>query len=624
MQWKWTHSVCVSGEISDDVTFIHKRFPVPPSKGAIIEVHVSYPLQSIREQGQNPTIGIYTTNNHANIREQCTHTRYGQLGNQNMHTEITLDESKVQPPKCLEEDLDTVHCTGKIKVQDFKPRNFSFSFGFYCDELNPVSSLRGLVYNLSIYMTNEINCIPLPGAIDAYCSEYFTHGLLPDFFGAEDARSIVMASAAVTGYTDLFTKLCYQHLKELVHFGTVPKCDPVTKQVTQACREMCHDFTTACSKITLPINAHFSGKILKETTEDYKIEVDFNSTSYGINCEYLPSLNGNIPCLYKPVTCKSSPLVKNSAVLNYSNNNNYYSVWDTIDYSCNEGYEIEGNSKITCKYTGEWSKLPKCLPATKSKSHTLVVVLPLLLFLLATLLVMVTVRYRIHLKAKRKVDMETEQVELDETLMEMKGADRPLLKLKRKLDFKRNRFLDAFVLYHFDSDDDFVLNHIIPELEESRKFRLCIHSRDFRVGCDIEDNIEEAIEDSNSAIIVMSQGFVDSIWCKEEFTHCYIENMKNPTFNLFIIMMQAADSLDNISPYMKTCFANKTYLQVNDPELFTKLATHLKTARQPEYDDVDNDSIIVEVISSDEDLYDNVDDDTNNSDEHLNILNDDN
>ena len=65
------------------------------------------------------------------------------------------------------------------------------------------------------------------------------------------------------------------------------------------------------------------------------------------------------------------------------------------------------------------------------------------------------------------------------------------------------------------------------------------------------------------------------MWCKEEFTHCYIENMKDAAFNLFVIMMQPADTLVNISPYMKTFFANKTY-----PELLIKLATHLQNKSQ--------------------------------------------
>ena len=97
----------------------------------------------------------------------------------------------------------------------------------------------------------------------------------------------------------------------------------------------------------------------------------------------------------------------------------------------------------------------------------------------------------------------------------------------------------------------------------------------------------------------MSHGFVDSMWCKEEFTHCYIENMKDAAFNLFVIMMQPADKLVNISPYMKTFFANRTYLQVNDPELFTKLATHLENAKRTQNDNNNSDNI--EVHSDDDD-----------------------
>ena len=78
--------------------------------------------------------------------------------------------------------------------------------------------------------------------------------------------------------------------------------------------------------------------------------------------------------------------------------------------------------------------------------------------------------------------------------------------------------------------------------------------------------------------------------------------MKDAAFNLFVIMMQPADTLVNISPYMKTFFANKTYLQVNDQELFTKLSTHLEDARQSEDDDVgDNDEHIDDFCSVDDD-----------------------
>ena len=91
-------------------------------------------------------------------------------------------------------------------------------------------------------------------------------------------------------------------------------------------------------------------------SEDNTLILD--ATSVFINCDYLPSLGGDIPCFYKPVTCRSPPSVKNAAVQSISVNYNNYSVLDTIDYSCNEGFKIEGNKKISCMYSGEWSTPP--------------------------------------------------------------------------------------------------------------------------------------------------------------------------------------------------------------------------------------------------------------------------
>ena len=96
----------------------------------------------------------------------------------------------------------------------------------------------------------------------------------------------------------------------------------------------------------------------------------------------------------------------------------------------------------------------------------------------------------------------------------------------------------------------------------------------------IKENIIEAIRNSNSAIIVLSQGFVDSIWCKEEFADCYIENMKDPAFRLFVILMEPVDNLENISEYMKSFFEKKTYLLRNDPQLFQKIREYLEWVKK--------------------------------------------
>ena len=65
-----TTTTSVAGSYSEDGIFIHKTFPVPSSTKAIIEVDVSYPLEYISIFLIFPVIGIYTTQDHVNIKKQ--------------------------------------------------------------------------------------------------------------------------------------------------------------------------------------------------------------------------------------------------------------------------------------------------------------------------------------------------------------------------------------------------------------------------------------------------------------------------------------------------------------------------------------------------------------------------
>ena len=72
---------------------------------------------------------------------------------------------------------------------------------------------------------------------------------------------------------------------------------------------------------------------------------------------------------------------------------------------------------------------------------------------------------------------------------------------------------DAFVLYS-SVDDDRLWVHfkLVQELEKLYGFRLCIHHRDFLAGCDILDNIEQAIRSSRKVLVIMSENFLRSDW----------------------------------------------------------------------------------------------------------------
>ena len=120
-----------------------------------------------------------------------------------------------------------------------------------------------------------------------------------------------------------------------------PKCDSATKQVILPCREMCHDWLNGCS------STH-------------------NFSDSRINCDYLPSLNGDMPCLYERVSCNEPPNVQYATVSKQFMPKGQHYLYDTARYFCSEGFKLEGNEVVQCMYSGQWSTPPKWFPVTKS------------------------------------------------------------------------------------------------------------------------------------------------------------------------------------------------------------------------------------------------------------------
>ena len=227
-----------------------------------------------------------------------------------------------------------------------------------------------------------------------------------------------------------------------------------------------------------------------------------------------------------------------------------YQLHDVVQYTCiNDKFEIIGNTSITCLYTGEWSHLPpRC--SRGNNLHPLALVLPVLLIPVVMLL-------------------------LGTIIIKVKANAINVL--------SRAREFDAFVCYKFDTDNHYVINDMMESFEKlcDHPLKLFIHGRDFIPGIPIVDNIKDAIAKNNSAIIVMSEAFIDSDWGPEEFAHCYLENMKDPAFKIFMIMMQPAECLDNLSEYMKSFMESRTYLSKYDPQLFHKIGSYLLWLKMP-------------------------------------------
>nr|XP_004667019.3 toll-like receptor 13 [Jaculus jaculus] len=76
---------------------------------------------------------------------------------------------------------------------------------------------------------------------------------------------------------------------------------------------------------------------------------------------------------------------------------------------------------------------------------------------------------------------------------------------------------DAFISFTA-SDEEWVYRELVPALEEDSQptFKLCLHHRDFELGIDIFENIQNAINTSRKTLCVVSNHYLHSEWCRLE------------------------------------------------------------------------------------------------------------
>ncbi len=242
-------------------------------------------------------------------------------------------------------------------------------------------------------------------------------------------------------------------------------------------------------------------------------------------------------------------------------NQNIYRVGDSIEYVCFEGYKLIGNNTAVCTYSGGWNYTPICKPIEtlveetgSSQTNLIVGMIALGAGIPLILLVSFTTIYALrHRKTLAK--------------------SRAMLSLK-----KRKKVYDAFVSYNGSgSDQEFVRKYLWPalEMEAHPPFRLLFHERDFKADTLILTNIMNAIRNSNAAIIIMSQEYVNADWCREEFQECVEESKKDPAHKLLVILMQPLETLQNCTDHMEQYFRHRTFLDKHDSELSRKLVENL-------------------------------------------------
>ncbi|XP_055006737.1 toll-like receptor 13 isoform X2 [Boleophthalmus pectinirostris] len=122
---------------------------------------------------------------------------------------------------------------------------------------------------------------------------------------------------------------------------------------------------------------------------------------------------------------------------------------------------------------------------------------------------------------------------------------------------------DAFVSYNCH-DEDWVYRELVPELEERRGWKLCLHHRDFQPGKPIIENITDAIYRSRKTLCVISRHYLQSEWCSREIQMASFRLFDEKRDVLILLFLEELSS-NQLSPFyrIRKLVRSHTYLSWN-------------------------------------------------------------
>jgi len=117
---------------------------------------------------------------------------------------------------------------------------------------------------------------------------------------------------------------------------------------------------------------------------------------------------------------------------------------------------------------------------------------------------------------------------------------------------------DVYACYHRTSRR-WVIDHLVPELEDNGGLKLCLHDRDWFPGRTIMDNVVESIESSRKILLLVNNGFASSAWCREGTALAHSRLVEEQR-NLLVVVLLEDIEQENMDRTMRSLLASRTYL----------------------------------------------------------------
>ncbi|KAL6470286.1 hypothetical protein MHYP_G00214050 [Metynnis hypsauchen] len=146
---------------------------------------------------------------------------------------------------------------------------------------------------------------------------------------------------------------------------------------------------------------------------------------------------------------------------------------------------------------------------------------------------------------------------------------------------------DAFISYNAQ-DEPWVVEELVPNLEDEQGWRLCLHYRDFEPGRPILDNIMDGIYSSRKTICLITHNYLRSNWCSKEIQMANFRLFNDQKDVLILVFLEDIPTC-HLSPYyqMRKLVKKKTYLKWPKPGddarvFWQKLRLALETKEDPD------------------------------------------
>ncbi len=121
---------------------------------------------------------------------------------------------------------------------------------------------------------------------------------------------------------------------------------------------------------------------------------------------------------------------------------------------------------------------------------------------------------------------------------------------------------DAFVAYDI-KDVSWVKYELLPAIEGAAGLKVCVHHRDFMPGALIEENILQSIESSRKTILVISEHFLQSNWCRFETEMASLHSIEGGRDIVVPVLLEKLGTLmhRDLSIVMRRLLQRRTYLE---------------------------------------------------------------